>query len=401
MHKKNIVVIEDDAFHSKVICTILTSLHCSNVITVKNGIEALSVIVEKQPDIIFCDLMMPEMDGVELVKHIAKTCSDAFLIFVSSSAIDVQSAVKEMAHVYGFTHVECLKKPISRKDVRSLLTARFNDKTVTPLEVPYTTPTFSKEEIAKAFREGEFKPYFQAHFNSSNGHLKGAEALVRWHHPTMGVLTPFQFLDSINDAGFSYQLTCTMLRKSLEETQAWSQKSVCCLGISINVSVKNMEQDGFAERVLGILREYRFPAHRLTLEITESDLPTDIAKLLENTTRLRMRNVSISIDDFGTGHSSIKQLLVSPFTEIKIDRTFVDRMLKDQRYLAAVKCIISLAKNLKLSIVAEGVETLPQAQHLAKLGCDTLQGYYFAKPMASDAFFQFATNYCVQKKATC
>jgi EAL domain-containing protein (putative c-di-GMP-specific phosphodiesterase class I) len=121
---------------------------------------------------------------------------------------------------------------------------------------------------------------------------------------------------------------------------------------------------------------------------------------LENTSRLRIRGVNISIDDFGTGHSSLSQLISSPFTELKIDQTFVSQMMQNNKHLAAVRCVIALSKSLDLRVVAEGVESQSQARRLAQLGCDVLQGYYLAKPKSSNEFIQFCLKHFSKSQKT-
>ncbi|WP_261904357.1 two-component system response regulator [Vibrio fortis] len=387
----NILIIEDDAFQCKILNTMLSSMSNAKVVNASNGKEGLAAIEKQKPDVIFCDLYMPEMDGVEFVRVMSEMDIQTTVVFTSSAASDVQAAVIEMSRSYGLKKVANLIKPLKREQVSQLLDWVAKDTLPTHSK---QRPTFniSENDLKLALRGDQFEPYYQAHFEAKTGKLIGAEALIRWNHPQFGLLTPIHFLDQLFSMGLSYQLTCHMLRKSVETAMTWHNRG-WPLNISVNVTPTDLVQPDFANRILQIVDEVRFPPHRLTLEVTETELASDLAKSLENTSRLRIRGVNISIDDFGTGHSSLSQLISSPFTELKIDQTFVSQMMENNKHLAAVRCVISLSKSLDLRVVAEGVENQSQARRLAQLGCDVLQGYYLAKPKSSNHFAQFCSKH--------
>jgi len=394
----NILIIEDDAFQRKILTSMLSSICSANIATATNGKEGLEQVALQRPDVIFCDLYMPELDGVEFARILASKSIQTTLVFTSSAAEDVQNAVVDMSKSYGLDQVTNLVKPLKRTQVTDLVDKIIQDKL---LKTSCCKPlsNIDAQEIRQAFTHEQFEPFFQAHFDATNGKIVGAEALIRWNHPTLGILTPIHFLDKLLAMGLSYQLTCQMLRKSIEAAASWHQKG-WPLNVSVNVTPSDLGKPDFADRVLKIVDEVRFPPHRLTLEVTETELSVDLARSLENTSRLRMRGVSIAIDDFGTGHSSLSLLISSPFTELKIDQFFVNKMLDNHKHLAAIKCAIALGKSLDLKIVAEGVETQEQAKTLVKLGCDVLQGYYLARPKSSVKFSSLCHQHFLTKANT-
>lgn len=385
----NILIIEDDAFHATILSRLLKSLTSAKIAVASNGHEGLDAISLATPDLIFCDLYMPDMDGVEFLRHFSEINISPDVVLTSSVSKDVQDSVIDMAISYGIRNISQLPKPISKAGLAATL-AQLCDTVFTPKAE--TKPSgISEQEVRSALLRDEFEPYFQGHYCATTHQLIGAEALVRWQHSQLGLLTPDKFLPVVFAGGLSYALSCKMLRVSLETAAQWHRLGHK-LQIAINVSPSDMEHEDFADKVLQALEEARFPANKLTLEVTEVEITHDLGCALDNMTRLRMRGITISIDDFGTGYSSISQLINSPFSELKIDRLFVERMSDSQKHFAALQCMINLGKSLDLKLVAEGIETPIQTKMMAKLGCDVLQGYYFDKPLSSKDFIQGALS---------
>tara|TARA_Y100001956_G_scaffold80665_1_gene96327 strand:+ start:799 stop:2004 length:1206 start_codon:yes stop_codon:yes gene_type:complete len=383
---KHILIIEDDSFHAAVLKKILTTLTDAIVRICGNGLEALDYVTRQEPDIIFCDLNMPSMDGVEFLRRLSGISIQPYIVITSGMTNDVLHSVMDMAKSYGLKHVFKLPKPVSREALCNLLTLQI--KHSQQQSQHHTSRVdISPSEVRNALLLDTFEPFFQGHYCACSGELVGAEALVRWNHPSYGFLTPDKFLPSILEQNLSYALSCQMLRSSLEVAAKWHRLGKK-IQIAINVSPSDIEREDFADKVFQAVEEARFPANKLTLEVTEAQITSDLAKTLENMSRLRMRGITISIDDFGTGFSSISQLINSPFSELKIDQSFVSRMSDSPKHFAALKCMVNLGKSLDLKLVAEGIETQSQAKMMSKLGCHTLQGYLFNKPMSSQEFLR-------------
>jgi EAL domain-containing protein (putative c-di-GMP-specific phosphodiesterase class I) len=333
---------------------------------------------------------MPDMDGVEFIRHFAKIDISPKLVLTSSVDNEVVNSVIDMAASYGVKGVTKLSKPVSKETLSQFLTKlSLNEEKLDgqlPLSAPNSPLEITPQEVRQALLSDEFEPFFQGHYCAQSGQLVGAEALVRWNHRTLGLLTPDKFLPTVMKLNMSYALTCKMLRVSLNAAARW-HSSGKPIQVAINILPSDIEHDDFADKVFQAIDEARFPASKLTLEVTEVEITNDLGKALDNMTRLRMRGITISIDDFGTGYSSISQLINSPFSELKIDRLFIDRMSESPKHFAALQCMVNLGRCLNLKLVAEGIETAVQAKMMSKLGCNILQGYLFNQPMSSQEFF--------------
>ncbi|ALO35196.1 hypothetical protein CMT41_11035 [Colwellia sp. MT41] len=388
----NILIVEDDFFQQKLISKILSTLTSAKITTAANGQEALSKLDKiAEPELILCDLNMPGMDGVEFLRIIAQRNLDSKVVLTSSVSKDVISSVKEMALACGMPDISSLNKPISKKQLEQLLSELIEKKWVKkPSE--HCQYQHLDDEIITGFDQEQFVVFFQPHIDVATDIVSGAEALIRWHHPTRGVLTPYFFLAQIDKLGLSHLLTLQVLESSIAACSRWHQQGLN-FNISVNISPVDLVESNFLERVLELLQQHQLPAKFLTLEITESDIRPNMAKELEVMCRLRLHGIKLSIDDFGTGYSSLSQLISSPFTELKIDQSFVQKMLTDSKSYAAVKASLQLARDLKLKTVAEGVETQAEANAIKALGCDVFQGWLYAPALAENEFLTWCQHH--------
>jgi diguanylate cyclase (GGDEF)-like protein/PAS domain S-box-containing protein len=232
----------------------------------------------------------------------------------------------------------------------------------------------------------DFCIYLQPKQNT-NEELVGAEALVRWNHPTLGVLAPGAFLGMAEENNFILPIGEFVLEKSCEQLKKWqSKEETKHLQLSVNLSAKQIWQGSFCQDLINIIERYNIEPSKLVLEVTESMLIQDISDATEKLTTLRNYGVFISLDDFGTGYSSLNYLKSLPLDEIKIDRSFIHDIADNSQARVMVKSIIDLATNFNLNIVSEGVETKEQVDTLRDLGTTLYQGYYFSKPIPCSEF---------------
>jgi len=370
----------------------LSTLTLAKITTATNGQEALYKLDDiDEPELILCDLNMPGMDGVELLKIIAKRNLNSHVVLTSSVPKDVITSVKKMVENSDLPGVLSLKKPISKKQLEQVLLQLTEQKRSSKVaeNVLYQP---GNDEIISGFYQENFVVFYQPHIAVETGIVAGAEALVRWEHPTKGVLTPYFFLEKIQQLGLSHQLTLQVLNDSVSACARWHQQGRE-LNISVNISPVDLIALDFIDNVIDIMKQHQLPAKFLTLEITESDIRPDMAKELEVMCRLRLQGINLSIDDFGTGFSSLSQLISSPFTELKVDQSFVKKMLIDSKSYAAVKASLQLAKDLKLKTVVEGVETQAQADAIKALGCDLFQGWLYAPALPENEFLGWSKNH--------
>jgi diguanylate cyclase (GGDEF)-like protein len=231
-------------------------------------------------------------------------------------------------------------------------------------------------------RPEEFVLHYQPQADLATNHVASVEALVRWQHPIQGLLSPDSFIPLAEGTGIIRQLTWCILRAALEQNRQWADDGLL-LRVSVNISARCLLDPGFADKVMQMLAEIGVPAARLELELTETAIMTDPDRALSILEDLASRGIWLSIDDFGTGYSSMAYLKKLPVREIKIDRAFIAEMDVDDSDAAIVRSCLDLARNLNLTVVAEGVETQQVWDNLTALGCPAAQGYFLCRPIPS------------------
>lgn len=243
-------------------------------------------------------------------------------------------------------------------------------------------------ELRKALDEGQLEVYYQPLVSLGSGGIVDMEALVRWNHPTRGLVPPLDFIPLAEETGLIVPLGRWVLEQACRQTKEWQEQIPTNppLMVSVNLSGRQLQHSGLIDDIIDVLRETRLAPEHLRLEITESVLMVDLRVTIAQLSRLQGLGVMLAIDDFGTGYSSFDYLKRFPVETIKIDKSFVDGLGEDSNDSAIIQSVISLAHALKMTVVAEGVEKVTQLEELRVLGCDRFQGYLFARPMpAKDA----------------
>jgi EAL domain-containing protein (putative c-di-GMP-specific phosphodiesterase class I) len=235
------------------------------------------------------------------------------------------------------------------------------------------------EQLRAGIAAGELVLHYQPKLDLRTGAVDGVEALVRWAHPDRGLLAPDAFIDLAESSGLMPQLTAAVLDQALAQCRAWADAGLD-LDVSVNVSPTDLVHEDFPVEVAAALLRHRLPPTRLVLEVTESLLMADRERAVRVLERLREAGVGISIDDYGTGYSSLAYVASLPVTELKLDRTFVTSM-DSPRAAAVVTSTLQLARSLGLVLVAEGVEDVATIAALADLDCDVVQGYHVSRPL--------------------
>ena len=237
-----------------------------------------------------------------------------------------------------------------------------------------------EQDLRTGLQEGQLLLYYQAQVDG-HGQIVGAEALVRWQHPRRGMVSPAEFIPLAEDSGLILPLGQWVLRTACEQLARWAKEPGReQLTLAVNVSGRQLHQKNFVEQVLQALQQTGAPAHRLKLELTESLLLDDPEDAITKMSALKAHGVGFSLDDFGTGYSSLAYLRQLPLSQLKIDQSFVHNLVTDPRATAIVRTIVTLADSLGLNVIAEGVETQEQREHLARNGCHTCQGYLYGRP---------------------
>ncbi len=234
-------------------------------------------------------------------------------------------------------------------------------------------------ELRKAIAEEQLELHYQPKFRTADLSVTGVEALIRWSHPTRGMLPPGEFIGLAEHTGLIKPLTDFVLRRACRQWRTWKEAGLD-IPIAVNLSAANLLDTTVADDIAGILRDERMPADRLEIEITESMVMSDPDRAIDQLTRLAALGITLAIDDFGTGHSSLAYLRRLPVSQLKIDRSFIQHLPRNQRDAAIVGSTIDLAHSLGLRVVAEGLEDAASLETLRQLACDEVQGYYLCRP---------------------
>jgi diguanylate cyclase (GGDEF)-like protein len=238
-------------------------------------------------------------------------------------------------------------------------------------------------QVRGALDRGEFVLHYQPKVDLHSRTVTGVEALVRWRHPERGMVPPPSFIPLIEQTALIGPLTLHVIDRALAQLVSWRRRGII-LEMSVNLSARNLLDPELPGKIAALLDRHSIPSERLTVEVTETAAMVDPDRAVSVLEALRASGVRVSVDDFGTGNASIEYLTTLPATEIKIDRSFITDILHDARAQAIVRSTIDLARNLDLSVVAEGIETEAVIEHVAALGCQTGQGYFISRPLPAE-----------------
>jgi len=322
-------------------------------------------------DVVVLDLWMPRRDGIELLRQLAERNSRARVILVSGFDERVLEAARGLATSYGLNVVGALTKPVRLSALTQLLTA----SDAPAAESASLAFEVTLAALQEAFEDDRLVVHFQPQVSLRNGDVVGVEALVRWQHADGALIPPDMFVEIAEAADLAQALTWRVIEKVSAAAAALPGVS-----ISINLPPVSLTDVTFPDRVMAHLALGGLPASRLHFEITETSVVREAVSALDILTRLRLKGVSLAIDDFGRGYSSLEQLRRLPFSELKIDRSFVSRMDRDATSRSIVEHCITLGHDLGLTVVAEGAETSGVWHELERAGCDVVQGYFVMRP---------------------
>lgn len=387
------LAVEDHEFQRGLLLKMLARLGATQVSTAADGYAALEIVMSPgaEIDIIISDLDMPGMDGLEFMRHVGEAHIPVAIILASALESVLLDSVETMTRAYGVKILGVIQKPITPEKLAALIKLHLPAQ-ANPNLTQTDALSFTIKEIVQGIRNDEFEPFFQPKVELASGRIKGAEALARWRHPQKGIVAPYAFVGPLEEHDLIDKLTWLMLSKAVDFCCEWRTKSGLDVSVSINVSAKSLADVNFADRVTELVKCKSVDCRNIILEVTESAAATDIGHSLENLSRLRMKGFGLSIDDYGTGYSSLQQLARIAFTEIKLDQSFIKSAATQQAARTILESSIDMAKKLGIVTVAEGIETEKDWDLLRELGCDLAQGYLIAKPIESSEFRTWARD---------
>ncbi|WP_448566334.1 EAL domain-containing protein [Thalassotalea ganghwensis] len=344
------------------------------------------------PSVLFVDLAMPGFDGIQTLDLIHKLGCHADIFIISGHDNRVLNAARDYGISKGLKITGTLSKPIEREAIELALSSINTDKPA--LHNPLGKENFTLEEVIQGLSRNEFYPRFQpkVYLKGVIPKIIGAEALVRWRHPIHGELPPVKFLPLIESENLTAMMTECLIRNVIEHLCQWKSDH-CEPHISINLSPSMLNDLSLPDYYESLINNAGLSTSSIIFEITESAAMEDVSVTTKILTRFRLKGFGLSIDDFGTGFSSLVELYRMPFSELKIDKMFVCNALQDKEADVIVKLLIQLAQSLGISVCAEGAEDKDTLNYLKSLACDLVQGYTIAKPLLPDEFIKMFKSY--------
>ena len=385
LEQLHFLVAMNDAVEARTVTAALQQSGVTALTDVRDGHMALRWLQETgadQIDVAIVDLDLAGVDALELMRALAAAESRVQLIVLGALASNVMFSVETLAQAYGVDLLGTVVKPATGARLQALL-ANY----AAPVEraARVAGPVFGLADVALALKARQFEPFFQPKIALATGQVTGLEAFARWRHPAHGVLGPDSFIDAFETNQRIGFLDWSMIEQSVARCRQFHDlgKPVT---LSINIAPETLAHPAFIDQIKACLARHQMLPDYLTFELPESSVLTRDPAFIERLVRLRMMGFGLAIDDYGTGRSNLQLLAQVPFSELKIDRSFVDGASKKRALGTVLASCLTLAKSLDRMSVAVGVETRQDWDFLQKLGCTYAQGFYIANPMAADAF---------------
>ena len=384
---QSVMVVDDSMSMRRHIVGLCRSMGIALIYEACNGQEALAQLdmLKLAPDVLITDLHMPVMDGVELIGQLHQRGLRIPVAIISSHPQDVLDATEAMCHELQMPLLCTLRKPVLPDDLCSAL-QRFEDRQTTLLQPPLPPVGLgvNAQSLCAAIDQRQIDVHYQPKVDVRTGLVRGMEVLARWHHPEHGFIPPTFFIALAEKEQLIHELTMLVLRKSCAQAALWKRHGFApCL--AVNLSNHVLSCPSIVGEIMGVVQGCGISPSQLVLEITESAGVEHFGQAIALLTRLRLQGFGLSIDDYGTGFSSMQQLARLPFTELKIDRSFVHKAHQRQSVRVILESALEMTKRLGLISVAEGVETLDDWRLLQQYGCQVGQGFLIAKPMPASA----------------
>lgn len=392
MTEGRLLVLDDDADVGQTLGMIAEGAGLEWLYTGNAG-DFFHQLAQWNPTHLAIDLVMPDMDGVQVMQKLAEMDCRAGVIITSGVGSRVLDAARRSASEHGLNVLGVASKPFSLPTLRDMLRRRGNGAARIGHLQHFSLDQFqiTREDLERGLEARELVMAYQPKLHCGTGELSGFEVLVRWQHPEAGLIMPDHFIPLAEEVGLITLLTQQVLDSSL----SWFAHH--CghrpLTLAVNISARDLVEFRFADQVAELCSKWNVAPETLTIELTESSAMEDPVLSLDLLTRLRMKGFHLSIDDFGTGFSSMVQLARLPFSEVKVDKSFVMNAMISTEARTVTRSIVELAANLGLKSTAEGVEDGETLAFLKEIGCDQAQGYYISVPLWGDEAVAWMKNH--------
>jgi EAL domain-containing protein (putative c-di-GMP-specific phosphodiesterase class I)/ActR/RegA family two-component response regulator len=385
---QKILIIDDDLD----VCDLISSTAADLGVdcTVTTDAESFFGALTPNITLVMLDLVMPETDGIQILRQLSERQCRAGIVLMSGISKRVIETAEALTRTLGLSVVGHLSKPFRINDLEEILT-RYAVSDFPP-KVAVEEVSFKIDELWGAVEREEFVLHYQPQIQIETNQLVGIEALVRWQHPSHGLIYPDNFIEYAEEFDLIDPLTWIVIKRGLSEMGSLKDQTGSPITLSLNLSVLSLLDLAFPDKFILIAGDYGVAPENVMFEITESGLIRELSRTLDVLTRLRMKKVKLSIDDFGTGYSMMQQLSHIPANQLKIDKSFVMNLQNDSDRIMVEKTI-EIGHELAMTVVAEGVETPDQLDFLRKRNCDVAQGYLFTKPLPKSEFLTWAESF--------
>jgi EAL domain-containing protein (putative c-di-GMP-specific phosphodiesterase class I) len=376
--KRSILVVDDSAVQRQHAVALCRALGIAAVHEAADGLQALAAIeaLDVMPGLLIVDLEMPRMDGIELIEELHRRGVHVPIALVSSREHPLIESVQALGH----SVVAGVRKPLTHENLVNALNAGSAFLATVPSRSRLLRLPITVAMLRQAIAERAIVPHFQPKVDTQSCALKGVEALARWSHPTLGMVPPDEFIPIAESTGLIHALTLSIMEQAFAQCAAWNEQGLV-LSVAINLSPRLLVHPEIVMQICELQRRYRLRAEQVILEVTESSVVDATGSAPGVLARLRLKGFGLSIDDYGTGFSSLQQLTRIPFTELKIDRAFVCGAHRRKSIRTILESAVELAHRLQLATVAEGVDAVDDWRLLQSFGCTQGQGWLIAPAM--------------------
>ncbi len=378
-NSNRLLVIDDEEGICEFVAEVATDLGYSARLTTRVE-DFRAEFKDFDPTIIVMDLQMPDIDGIELLRELASLDCQAQIVLISGMDTRVLSTAEHLGKSLGLKMLGILSKPIMLEDLEATLERAVSHGR-----------SISASDLTLALELGQIQVYYQpkARRIATGWRVDAAEALVRWRHPKYGLMLPNEFIPLAESSGVIGPLTDFVFREAARQISAWHDEGHS-FKVAVNCSVALINDLHFPDRLAGFLKEFNVDPAMVVVELTESAAMLEPQLTMDILTRLRLKNFGLSVDDFGTGFSSLAQLYRMPFSELKIDSSFVREIVQDPEAHTIVETLVVMAKKLGMQVCAEGVESSEALALLGDMNCDSVQGFLISPAVPPHRFLKVA-----------
>ncbi|ALF54730.1 diguanylate cyclase [Nostoc piscinale CENA21] len=392
-----ILVIEDEESVRENLLDLLEA-EDFQTIAAANGKTGVDLALAEAPDLILCDMMMPEVDGYGVLTALRQDPLTATIPFIFLTA---KSAKSDFRQGMDMGADDYLTKPFTRAELLSAIMNRLerqatlkkylsHPKNITKTVSPkIQLLEMNLQQVVQKQKFQEFEVYYQPIVDIASGQIIAAESLLRWQSPELGLVTPTEFIPIAESTGLIVPIDQWVLQNVCKQIKVWHDVGIAYLKISVNLSVMEFNHPDLLKKITDFLQINHLEPQYLEIELTESMIMQDINSAIATMNKLQTLGLKIAIDDFGTGYSSLIYLKNLPINTLKIDRYFIHNVAVDRQKSAITKALIEMAHNLNMQVVAEGVETEEELQFLRDAHCDYMQGFLFSRPLPAPEFENF------------